>query len=133
MMNKKSFFLGAITGLVAGIILTLMASVVFAYVHRNSGESDPIDYLERPVSYENKHKASFKVFQVLGGAALATEASDKIGDRIMYNGNTVMILGEDFYSDQVVIVKNPMRVGTYSYTNRTEMPMTVPVIEGEMK
>ncbi len=51
----------------------------------------------------------------------------------MYNGNTVMILGEDFYSDQVVIVKNPMRVGTYSYTNRTEMPMTVPVIKGEMK
>lgn len=131
MMNKKSFFLGAITGLVAGIILTLMASVVFAYVHRNSGESDPIDYLEQPVSYENKHETSFKVFQVLGGAALAREVSNK--EYELYYGNTVMILGEDFYSDQVVIVKNPMRVGTYSYTNRTEMPMTVPVIKGEMK
>ena len=131
MMNKKSFFLGAITGLVAGIILTLMASVVFAYVHRNSGESDPIDYLERPVSYENKHETSFQVFQVLGGAALAREVSNK--EYELYYGNTVMILGEDFYSDQVVIVKNPMRVGTYSYTNRTEMPMTVPVIKGEMK
>ena len=130
-MNKKSFFLGAITGLVAGIILTLMASVVFAYVHRNSGESDPIDYLEQPVSYENKHETSFKVFQVLGGAALAREVSNK--EYELYYGNTVMILGEDFYSDQVVIVKNPMRVGTYSYTNRTEMPMTVPVIKGEMK
>ena len=132
-MNKKSFFLGAITGLVAGIILTLMASVVFAYVHRNSGGSDSIDYLERPVSYENKHETSFQVFQVLGGAALATEASDKIGDRIMYNGNTVMILGEVFYSDQVVIIKNPQRVGSYSYTTNGGMPMTVPVIEGEMK
>lgn len=132
-MNKKSFFLGAITGLVAGIILTLMASVVFAYVHRNSGGSDSIDYLERPVSYENKHETSFQVLQVLGGAALATEASDKIGDRIMYNGNTVMILGEDFYSDQVVIIKNPQRVGSYSYTTNGGMPMTVPVIEGEMK
>ena len=130
-MNKKSFFLGAITGLVAGIILTLMASVVFAYVHRNSGESDPIDYLEQPVSYENKHETSFKVFQVLGGAALAREVSNK--EYELYYGNTVMILGEDFYSNQVVIVKNPMRVGTYSYTNRTEMPMTVPVIKGEMK
>lgn len=133
MMNKKSFFLGAITGLVAGIILTLMASVVFAYVHRNSGGSDSIDYLERPVSYENKHETSFKVFQVLGGAALATEASDKIGDRIMYNGNTVMILGEDYYNDQIVTVKNPQRVGSYSYTTNGGMPMTVPVIEGEMK
>ena len=132
-MNKKSFFLGAITGLVAGIILTLMASVVFAYVHRNSGGSDSIDYLERPVSYENKHETSFRVFQVLGGAALATEASDKIGDRIMYNGNIVMILGEDFYSDQVVIINNPQRVGSYSYTTNGGMPMTVPVIEGEMK
>ena len=133
MMNKKSFFLGAITGLVAGIILTLMASVVFAYVHRNSRGSDSIDYLERPVSYENKHETSFKVFQVLGGAALATEASDKIGDRIMYNGNTVMILGEDYYNDQIVTVKNPQRVGSYSYTTNGGMPMTVPVIEGEMK
>ena len=130
-MNKKSFFLGAITGLVAGIILTLMASVVFAYVHRNSGESDPIDYLEQPVSYENKHETSFKVFQVLGGAALAREVSNK--EYELYYGNTVMILGEDFYSDQVVIIKNPQRVGSYSYTTNGGMPMTVPVIKGEMK
>ena len=131
MMNKKSFFLGAITGLVAGIILTLMASVVFAYVHRNSGESDPIDYLEQPVSYENKHETSFKVFQVLGGAALAREVSNK--EYELYYGNTVMILGEDYYNDQIVTVKNPQRVGSYSYTSNGGMPMTVPVIEGEMK
>lgn len=130
-MNKKSFFLGAITGLVAGIILTLMASVVFAYVHRNSGESDPIDYLEQPVSYENKHETSFKVFQVLGGAALAREVSNK--EYELYYGNTVMILGEDYYNDQIVTVKNPQRVGSYSYTSNGGMPMTVPVIEGEMK
>ena len=49
-----------------------------------------------------------------------------------YNGNTVVILGENYYSDQVVNVKNPQRVGTYSYTNKSGMPMTVPVIAGDI-
>ena len=49
-----------------------------------------------------------------------------------YNGNTVVILGENYYSDQVVNVKNPQRVGTYSYTNKGSMPMTVPVIDGDI-
>ena len=51
----------------------------------------------------------------------------------MYIGNTVLVLGKDFYSDQIVTVKNPQRIGTYSYTNNGGMPMTVPVIEGEIK
>jgi hypothetical protein len=42
------------------------------------------------------------VLQVLGNAALATEASDKIGGDVMYYGNTVLILGENYYSDQIV-------------------------------
>ena len=50
-----------------------------------------------------------------------------------YNGNTVVILGENFYSEQIVTVVNPVRVGTYSYTNRAGIPMTVPVIDGEMR
>ena len=36
-------------------------------------------------------------------------------------------------NDQVVTVKNPMRVGTYNYTNNGGMPMTVPVIKGNME
>ena len=47
------------------------------------------------------------------------------------NGNTVVILGENFYSDQIVTIKNPQRVGTYSYTTKRGMPITVPVINGE--
>ena len=125
-MNKKSFFLGVLTG----IVLTFAVLFVIALVNRNSVANDPIQYLEQPVSYENKAKTSFKVFQVLGNAALATEESDRIGGDVMYLGNTVMILGENFYSDQVVTIKNPKRVGTYSYTNNGGMPMTVPVIEG---
>lgn len=40
-------------------------------------------------------------------AALANEISNK--ENKWYNGNTVVLLGENFYSDQVVIVKNPQR------------------------
>lgn len=90
--------------------------------------NDPIQYLEKPVSYENKKETSFKVFQVLDNAALASEISNK--EYKWYDGNTVVVLGENFYSDQIVNVKNPQRVGTYSYTNKGGMPMTVPVIDG---
>ena len=126
-MNKKSFFWGVLTG----VVLTFVVLFVIALVNQNS--SDPIQYLEQPVSYENKAESSFKVFQVLGNAALAREASDRIGGDVMYLGNTVVILGENFYSDQVITINKPQRVGTYSYTNNGGMPMTVPVIDGDMK
>ena len=126
-MNKKSFFLGVITG----IVMTFVGLFVIGLVIQNSEENVPIQYLEKPVSYENKKETSFKVFQVLGNAALASEISNK--EYKWYNGNTVVLLGENFYSDQVVTVRNPQRVGTYSYTNKGGMPMTVPVIEGEME
>ena len=128
-MNKKSFFLGVVTG----IVLTLATLFVIAIINKNSADNDSVQYLEQPVSYENKKETSFKVLQVLGNAALATEASDKIGSDVIYFGNTVLVLGENFYSDQIVTVKNPQRVGTYSYTNKGGMPMTVPVIKGEME
>lgn len=125
-MNKKSFFLG----LVSGIVLTFAALFVIGLVNQNSEANDPVQYLEKPVSYENKKETSFKVFQVLGNAALASEISNK--EYKWFNGNTVVILGENYYSDHVVNVKNPQRVGTYSYTNKGGMPMTVPVIDGDI-
>ena len=128
-MNKKSFFLGVVTG----IVLTFAGLFVIGLINQNSADNDPVQYLEQPVSYENKKETSFKVLQVLGNAALATEASDKVGSLIMYYGNTVLVLGENFYSDQIVTVKNPQRVGTYSYTTYGGMPKTVPVIDGEME
>ena len=128
-MNKKSFFWGVLTG----VVLTFAVLFVIGLVNQNSADNDPVQYLDKPVSYENKKETSFKVLQVLGNAALATEASDEIGGDVMYCGNTVVILGENYYSDQIVKVKNPQRVGTYSYTNKGGMPMTVPVIDGEME
>lgn len=127
-MNKKSFFLGVLTG----IVLAIVGLFAIGLVNQNS--SDPIQYLEQPVSYENKTETSVKVFQVLGGnAALAQEAPDWIGDDVMYLGNTVLILGDNFYSDQIVTINNPQRIDTYSYTTNGGMPMTVPVIDGNMK
>lgn len=122
-MNKKSFILGLITG----VILTIVTFVVIGIVNKNN---DPVKYLEKPVSYENKTETSFKVFQVIGDAALAREVSDKGYD--LFFGNTVVILGENYYSDQIIKIKNPKRVGTYSYTTKGGIPMTVPVIEGDI-
>ncbi len=134
-MNKKSFFLGVLTG---GVLTFVVLFVIALAIQKSKGNDpiqqlDPIQYLEKPVSYENKDVTSFKVLQVLDNGALATEASDEIGDKVLYYGNTVLIRGKDFYSDQIVVVKNPKRVGTHSYTNNGGMPMTVPVIEGDMR
>lgn len=129
-MNKKSFVLG----IIVGVILTFVGSYIFSKIANNSDDGDDsVQYLEKPVSYENKSETSFKVLQVFGDAALAREASDNIGDYVMFMGNTVLILGENYYSDQIVTVKNPQRLGTYSYTTNSGMPKTVPVIDGEME
>ena len=125
-MSKKSFFLGVL----AGVVLTLACVLVLGLLSRNGALGDPVQYLDQPVSYEGKEEASFKVIQVVGGAALAMEESDRFGDHVVYNGNTVLVLGDNYYSDQVVTVSNPRRVGTYSYTSKAGRPMTVPVIDG---
>lgn len=122
-----------VLGVVTGIVLTIVFLFAIGLVNQDFDGDAPVRYLDKPVSYENKKVSSFKVFQVLGNAALAQEASDKIGGDVMYHGTTVIILGENYYNDQVVTVKNPQRVGTYSYTNKAGMPMTVPVIDGEIE
>lgn len=129
-MNKKSFFLGVVTG----VVLAFVGLFVIGLINRSFAGNDPVQYLEKPVSYENKTETSFKVLQVLGNAALAIEASPSpvSGRVIYYGGNTVLILGENYYSDQIITIKNPQRVGTYSYTTNAGIPKTVPVIDGEI-
>lgn len=48
-------------------------------------------------------------------------------------GNTVLIVGENFYSDQIIVIKDPQRIGNYKYTNNGGMPMVVPVIDSKSK
>lgn len=119
-IDKKSF----LWGVLAGVVLTFAFLTVYGVCQKSS---DKIEYLEQPVSYENKEEATFRVFQVLGNAALATE-SLFLGGSI---GNTVVILGKNFYTDEIVTIKNPQRVGTYSYENNGGRQMTVPVIKGK--
>lgn len=131
-MNKKSFFLGVLTG----VLSTFVILFVIGLVKQKAEDNDPIQYLEKPVSYEDKTESSFKVFQVLGNAVLAREESPRIGDDVfddvLYLGNTVMILGENYYNDQIIKIKNPLRIGTYSYITNGGNSMTVPVIDGDI-
>lgn len=127
-MDLKSF----IIGMLSGIALTIVGVFFLAFIGLQGGKDDDIQFLEHPVSYENKKTTSLKVFQVIEkNKALANEISDK--EYKWFNGKTVVLVGDDFYSDQVITVKQPQRVGTYSYTNKGGMPMTVPVIQGEVK
>ena len=124
-MSWKSFFLGVLTG----VILTFIALIAMVPNNEETEIHDPIKYLEKPVSYEDKTETSFRVIQVLDNAALATERSGEVLE--LYIGNTVLLKGSDFYNDQIIKVKNPQRIGTYSYTTTEDRPMTVPVIDGE--
>ena len=72
-MDRKSFFWGVATGVVVTI-------AVFFIISLASSNSDPVEYLENPVSYENKKETSFKVLQVIGNAALAIEESEGLED-----------------------------------------------------
>ena len=126
-MDKKSFIWGILTGIVLTFVLII---IVGTLRQKTEEEDDTIQYLEQSVSYEGKKVTSFKVFQVLGDAALASEISNE--EYKWYNGNTVMLLGENYYNDQVITIKKPQRVGTYSYTNKRGDDMTVPVIDGDI-
>lgn len=124
-MEKVYFFVGALIGGVIGIITFELI------LTQNPKDNDPIIYLEKTESYENKKETSFKVFKVLSDGALMREISDKENGR--YFGKIVLIYGKYFYNDQVVVVKNPQRVGTYRYTTSENSDMSVPIIEGEME
>lgn len=126
-MNKKTFLIG----MLSGVVLTIAALYVVNFFIQKESKDEAIQYIEKPVSYENKSETSFKVFQVIGeDAALADELSDKQSD--LYLGNTVVLTGKDFYTDQVITIKKPQRIGTYNYTSNRGLPMTVPIIEGDL-
>ena len=127
-------FIIFIVGFLTGIILTLVVLLAVYAANINNNEDD-ISYFETPISYENKKSTSFQVFQVLGNTALANEISNKKYE--LYNGKTVLLLGNNFYTDQIVKKDYPQQVGTYTYqTKQKEIlgttiggdNITVPVI-----
>ena len=130
-MEKVYFFVGALIGGVIGIIAFELISTQNSKDSDTVQDYDPIVYLEKAESYEGKGETSFKVFQVLTDAALMKEVSDKENER--YFGKIVLIYGKYFYNDQVVTVKNPQIVGTYSYISKGDENITVPIIEGKIE
>ena len=127
-MEKACFFVGALIGGVIGIITFELILTQNPKDNDIVQDYDPIIYLEKAESYENKKETSFKV---LSDGALMREISDK--ENGWYFGKVVLIYGKYFYNDQVVVVKNPQRIGTYRYTTSENSDMSVPIIEGEME
>ena len=130
-MEKACFFVGALIGGVIGIITFELILTQNPKDNDSVQDYDPIIYLEKAESYENKKETSFKVCKVLSDGALMREISDK--ENGWYFGKVVLIYGKYFYNDQVVVVKNPQRIGTYRYTTSENSDMSVPIIEGEME
>lgn len=121
--NKNIF----VIGMVIGFVLTCGLFAILGYISQQQKDNS-IQYLEKPVSYENKKEASFRVIQVMDpNTALANE-----GEYLTVGATTVVLLGSDFYSGQTVTIKNPQRIGTYSYVSGGGLPMTVPVVKGDV-
>lgn len=121
--------LGVVIGIVVGFGLKFGAD----FINNNSnnmGETS-IHYNDKSKPYyRTKKQGTFTVFQVLDGGALACEG---IKPFAFLTGTTVLLLGDDFYTDQTIQMTNPMVVGNYSYTTEKNREITVPVIEGEIK
>lgn len=117
-----------------GFVLSCIFFMIVGYVMQQKDNS--IQYLEKPVSYENKEVASFEVIQVIDkNAALAREGglySIDATSRRSTLYNKVVLLGSDFYSGQMITLTNPQRIGSYSYTSAGGLPMTVPIVKGEI-
>ena len=89
----------------------------------------PIKFLEKPVSYEGKKKAVFKVFQIIApDAALALESEYDPHYEDMFGSKVVLIIDENLYCDKVVTISQPKQVGILSYPTHRGTTNTVPVV-----
>lgn len=144
-INLKSFLLGvAGTGLVIGAILAFIVlrtvdavnntedTSAHSSVDKKPDDSDKcFKRFERPISYEGKKKVSVQVMQVFDVFALAIEGTRGYNGEIWYDGKVVMIIGSNYYTDEIVNIDNPQQIGLYTYFNRYSRQMTVPVIQAE--
>jgi hypothetical protein len=121
--------LGVVIGIVVGFGLKFGAD----FINNNSNNTveTSIHYNDKSKPYyRTKKEGTFTVFQVLDGGALAYEESNPFA---FLTGTFILLLGNDFYTDQTIQISNPMVIGTYSYTTKKNREITVPVIEGEIK
>ena len=83
-MNKKSFLIGTLLGLVIGAVFTFTVLYIVGTVidtkdtsTHSSADNKPDGFkgFEHPISYEGKKKVSVKVMQVFDDFALAIEGT----------------------------------------------------------
>lgn len=137
-------FLLFFAGVVVGAVLTFGILMLVGKKKQNDG----MKMFEAPVSYEQKVMSEFKVFQVLGNAALAKEVDYETEESLArkrereaegiesdyaiaiggLDGKIVLLLGEGFYNDQRITIDHPKQYGTYSYQNNMGMMNTVPIV-----
>lgn len=137
-MNKKSFLIGTLLGLVIGAVSTFTVLCIVGTANNTEDTSihssadkkpDGFKGFEHPISYEGKKKVSVKVMQVFDDFALAIEEGTRFDDEILYDGKVVMIIGGNHYIDEVININSPQQIGLYTYFNRYNRQMTVPVIQ----
>lgn len=149
LMKKYLIFFA---GLVVGAVLTFGILMLVGKKKQNDG----MKMFETPVSYEQKVMSEFKVFQVLGNAALTKEVDYETEESMArkreseaegiesdgavmaaisctlasgdLDGKVVLLLGEGFYNEQRIKIDHPKQYGTYSYPNNMGMMNTVPIV-----
>lgn len=131
-MDSTSFLIGALVGVFLTLVIgALLIIIVNAVCDDNDSPDDPVKYFEQSVSYEGKNQISVKVIQAFDHTALAMEAGDTLSysGNVIYNGKTVMIIGSDHYTGEIVCINRPQQIGLYTYINQCNVQMTVPVIK----
>lgn len=128
-MNKRSFFLGVLVG----VIVSIICLFIIGFMYNDNGHvySGRFQMLETPVVFEGKTVTRCKVIQVLRDGALAKDCDDEYMDS--FYGTTVLIPKDGYYDDQIVTISKPMHLGTYSYITTAGTRATVPVVDGEIQ
>ncbi len=123
-MKKLLIFIG---GVVTGIILTIVVSVLIAGINLTD-----ITLFEEDGECISEN--SFKVIQVLdSGEALANELEQR-SYGTMPTGLTVLFLNEDgesYYDNQIIEIPSGQcakQIGTFKYPTRLGVEKTVPVV-----
>ena len=93
-------------------------------------QTNNLQFLEKPVSYEGKEKAVFKVFKIVtSNAALALESEYDPYCEDLFSSKMVLIFGENLYCNKIVTINQPKQVGTLSYpVNFDGTAKVIPVV-----
>ena len=120
-------------GTIFGIILIFIILIIIGVLVQKSQNNDiiTIRYLEHPIRYENKVKSSFIITDVIEDSIAiakempATKAEYEISD---YIGKPVMILGSNLYTGKIIMISEPIQIGTYCH-EKDNQKYIIPVIK----